>query len=117
MRPEAKTWEEVVEDRLNCNSYAAMAVCGLVVEATDALTAANMVLSPETIAAMSATLAAIVTEAQKHLDGQTSTATGLHSRLRGLLRSTLPLLPPPFGAGDGDWEQWAHQVVVAIRPA
>ena len=94
MRPEAKNWEEVVDDRLNWNSYSAMALCGLVVEATDALTAANMVLSPETIAAMSATLAAIVTEAQKTARRADLHRHGLTQPAQGTVTKHSPTTPP-----------------------
>ena len=46
---------------------------------------------------MTNVLAAIVTDVQKGLSGSTSFQEGTNTRLRGVLRTVLESVPPPFG--------------------
>jgi putative RecB family exonuclease len=109
-RGEAPAYEETLPDgSINLNSFAAMASFGLAEFAIDTLQAANVPLRRTTVAAMALTFKKLVADVARNY-GTASMQAGLHSRLRGALRTTIETMPPPFGGTDEDWQAWADKV-------
>ena len=112
MRYEDKPWVEEVEGRLNFNSYAAGAVFGLAELAVETLHEAGVALTGQTVYALADTFATVIANVQRAIDAKVNMADGLHTRLRGALRTSLATMPVPFGS---DQEAWAAWVVATER--
>ncbi len=110
IRPEGPAYDEMGDDKLNLNSFAAIAVCGLVAEAHEQLSAAGVPVTAQSLSKMSDVLAGIVLRAQYEVTGQLSFQRGANTRLRGMLRSILGHRPAPFGRPAAEWEQWISRV-------
>jgi hypothetical protein len=109
MRAEGKPWEQAGPDgTLNYNSYAAMAAFGLVELAVSSLSRAGAVLSVASIRALSETFALVVSGAQHDLGWPASMQDGSHSRLRGALRTSLEISPPPIGGDEAAFAAWVE---------
>lgn len=118
---EAQPWIPEANGGLNPNSYSATAVFSLVELAVESLDKAGQKITPSSVDALSATFAGIVTSAQHSLGATGSYQDGLHSRLRGALRTFLVFSPPPFGQPSAVWESWyqtmARRLVSTARAA
>ena len=109
MRTEGKPWEQAgLEGTLNYNSYAAMAAFGLVELAVSSLSRAGVPLSVASIRALSETFALVVSGAQHDLGWPASMQDGSHSRLRGALRTSLEVSPPPIGGDEAGFARWVE---------
>ncbi|WP_433673849.1 PD-(D/E)XK nuclease family protein [Microbacterium gorillae] len=106
VRAEGPVYDESVNGALNLNSYAAMAVSGLVGEAYAHLASNGQVVSTTSLSRFADVLAGIVLRAQFELTGQVNFQRGAQTRLRGLLRTHLEHRPAPFGQPAAVWEQW-----------
>lgn len=117
-RAESASYEETTNGALNLNSYAAMAVSGLVSQAFEHLTSQNQQVSTKSLSHFSNVLAGIVLRAQFQTTGQANFQRGAQTRLRGLLHTILPYRPAPFGQPAAAWEEWLsrteHFLVVAF---
>ena len=109
MTAESKPWDETLADgSLNYNSYAAMATFGLAELAVESLHAAGERVTARSVRALGATCALMVTRAQGELGLRPSAQDGSHARLRGALRTSLVLSPPPFGTDEAGWATWVE---------
>jgi len=135
---EPKPWEGAPSDgSVNGNAYSTMAAFGLLELATDLLSERDLPLSRKQILALTHTLAGIVGDAQRRLAGAEDLNAGLHSRLRGALRTVLTTMAPPLPASPAapwptvaEWQDWvaaatrrtvayaemAHEVLTTPRP-
>ena len=104
--PEVKPWETPGDDRLNPNAFAATAVFGMVEFAVETLAESKEKMTPKNVRAVTGTLAKVVLDAQTALEDDVDWNTGLNTRLRGALRTTLKTMPLPFGGSAEDWETW-----------
>lgn len=103
---EDKPWEEVVGGKLNGASYAATGYFGISSLAYELLGRHDVPIQRIAVDAMTNVLAAIVTDVQEGLSGSTSFQEGTNTRLRGVLRTVLESVPPPFGEDASTWETW-----------
>lgn len=121
VRGEAPSYEEDAGGQLNLNSYAAMAVSGLVSEAVDHLEQHQQPIRPESISKLADVFAGIVLRAQLQISGQANFQRGANTRLRGLLRTIIAHRPAPFGQDANAWAQWMNSIqrflVVALSEA
>lgn len=117
---EPKPWEGSPSDgTVNGNAYSSMAAFGTLELATDLLTERNLPLARRQIMALTWTLLAVVGDAQRRLAGREDMDAGLHTRLRGALRTTISTMPPPLPENEvAEWptiEQWQEWVAGATR--
>jgi hypothetical protein len=112
MRHEDKPWVEEIEGRLNFSSYAAGAAFGLAELAVESLHQAGVTLTGQTVYALADTFATVIADVQRAMNAKLNMAEGLHTRLRGALRTSLATLPVPLG---GDQEAWAAWVAATER--
>lgn len=114
---EDKPWEETQNDgTLNPNSYAATAVFGLVSLAVEVLHAHDQDVTAKNVRALSQTFDEIITEVFADFGrSNASFQDGLHTRLRGALRTSIETLPAPFGEGLDAWETWVGQATRRTR--
>ncbi|MHB1783620.1 MAG: hypothetical protein ACYCTE_13230 [Acidimicrobiales bacterium] len=106
---EAKPWDETLQDgSLNPNSYAAMAAFGLAELAVESLHAAGERVTARSVHGLGATYAVAIARAQRELELRPSAQDGSHARLRGALRTSLVLSPPPFGTDEAGWATWVE---------
>jgi putative RecB family exonuclease len=112
MRHEDKPWVEEIEGRLNFSSYAAGAAFGLAGLAVETLHQAGVALTGQTVFALADTFATVIADVQRAMNAKLNMAEGLHTRLRGALRTSLATLPAPLG---GDQEAWAAWVAGTER--
>src|SRR5690606_34471773 len=91
---------------LNLNSYAAMAVNGIVMQAFESLVEAGQPVNPITLGNMSKVLGGIVLRVQHQLTGQANFQRGANTRLRGLLAAFVQHRKPPFGEPEDAWSEW-----------
>lgn len=121
VRGEAPSYEESANGQLNLNSFAAMAVSGLVSEAVDHLEQNQQPIRPEAISKLADVFAGIVLRAQLQVSGQANFQRGANTRLRGLLRTIIAHRPAPFGQDANAWAQWMNSIqrflVVALSEA
>lgn len=104
---ELKPWEESNYDgSLNPNSYAATAAFGTTALAVEVTHKHGALISRSGVIGLAQTFAKIVAEQQMRLGGSTGMQDGLHTRLRGVLRTALDVTPPPFGQDLAAWDQW-----------
>ena len=116
---EAKPYDGgVVDGHLSLNSYASTAVFGLSSLAAEQLSKAGRKVGPGPVKAVAALLASTVLNAQAAVtNGSRDWQEGSNTRLRGLLRTSLDIIPLPFGGDVGAWETWSkrtHGFMVAV---
>ncbi|MFE6966803.1 RecB family exonuclease [Agromyces sp. NPDC057679] len=104
--------EQMLADKLNGASYAAIAVFSVPQMAAEILHDAGRPLAPDAIDRMTDLLASIIVEVQKVFRGGSfNWGDGLNTRIRGVLRTTITLTPMPWEATDEqawiDWERVA----------
>jgi intein/homing endonuclease len=114
---EDKPWEETLNDgTLNPNSYAATAVFGIVDLAVEMLHDKGQEITAKNVRALSFTFKSIIAEVFADFGSKNaSLQDGLHTRLRGALRTSLATLPAPFGEGLDAWDTWVGQSVRRTR--
>lgn len=103
---EDKPWEEVVRGKLNGASYAATGYFGISSLAYELLGTHGVPIQRVAVDAMTNVLASIVTDVQEGLSGSTSFQEGTNTRIRGVLRTVLDSVPPPFGEDAETWATW-----------
>lgn len=113
---EGKSWEPTLQDgKLNTNSFAAMAVFGLVELAVTELEKADQPVTLRSVKALSQTFVRIITTVHEEVRGPASYQSGLHSRLRGALRTTVETMPIPFGSDVTTWDTWVTKATNRVR--
>ena len=115
MRHEDKPWVEEIEGRLNFSSYAAGAAFGLAELAVETLHQAGVALTGQSVYALADTFATVIANVQRAMDAKVNMAEGLHTRLRGALRTSLVTLPAPFGADQEAWAAWVAATERRLR--
>lgn len=121
VRQEAVPYEALINNTLNLNSYAAMAVSGIVALAFDHMRGQNVTPTPTSLNHFAQTLAGIVLRTQKRMTGFADWQRGANTRLRGFLHTALEAFPAPFrvATADGtqyvpasleDWQRWIARV-------
>lgn len=116
---EAKPYEgDSVDGHLSLNSYAATAVFGLASLAAEQLSTGGQKVGPAPVKALTALLATVVLEAQEVVtNGTRDFQFGANTRIRGVLRTSLDVIPLPFGGDTEAWTKWAgrtHNFIVAV---
>ena len=125
MSSTGKKWHEAkpydgsdIDGHLSLNSYASTAVFGLSSLAAEQLFKAGRKVGPSPVKAVAALLASTVLDAQDVLtNGSRDWQEGSNTRLRGLLRTVLDIIPLPFGGDTEAWQTWskrAHGFMVAV---
>lgn len=103
---EGKPWEEDVAGTLNGASYAAIGYFGAASLAYELLGKHDVPIQRIAVDALTTTLASIITDVQEGLTGSTSFQDGTNTRVRGVLRTVLDAVPPPFGQDEATWQRW-----------
>nr|WP_255719180.1 PD-(D/E)XK nuclease family protein [Brachybacterium sp. ACRRE] len=103
---EGKPWEETVNDRLNGASYASIGYFGIASLSYETLHKHDIPIQRVSVDALTGVLASIVTTVQSGLTGSTSFQDGTNTRIRGVLRTVLDAVPPPFGEDAESWSTW-----------
>ncbi|MDN5893519.1 MAG: PD-(D/E)XK nuclease family protein [Nocardioides sp.] len=103
---EGKPWEEDVAGTLNGASYATIGYFGTASLAYELLGKHNVPIQRVAVDTLTATLASIITDVQEGLTGRASFQDGTNTRVRGVLRTVLDAVPPPFGEDAGTWQRW-----------
>ena len=116
---EAKPWEgATIDGHLSLNAYASTAVFGLSTLAAEELFKNGQKVGPAPVKALTALLAQTVLNAQAAVtNGSDDLQDGAHTRLRGVLRTSLDIIPLPFGGDEDAWALWVkrtHGFMVAI---
>jgi len=113
---EGKAWEPTLEDgRLNTNSYAATAVFGIVELAVAELSMAGQPIKGRSVKALAYTFSHIINTVHEELRGSAGYQTGLHSRLRGALHTSIETLRIPFDSDITGWDQWVTKTTNRVR--
>lgn len=113
---EGKSWEPTLPDgRLNTNSFAATSVFGIVDLAVTELHKAGQPIKVRSVKALSQTFTTIIDTVHQEVRGQASFQSGLHTRLRGALRTTIETMPLPFGEDGSAWDQWVEKATNRVR--
>lgn len=112
---EDRPYTPVAGDGLNPNSYAAIAVWGLVSLATEVLHENGQPMTRDTVRSLSHTFASLVLNEQSRVTGSTNFQDGMNTRVRGALRTALNTLPPPFGQGREEWDSWFTKMGNRLR--
>lgn len=111
---EAKPYEgSDIDGHLSLNSYAATAVYGLSTLAAELLAKAEgQKVGPTQVKLLTGVLANVVLDAQAQVtNGSRDWQEGSNTRLRGVLRTAIEVIPLPFGKGEADWTTWAQRTV------
>jgi putative RecB family exonuclease len=120
--PEDRPWVAHVEGRLNPLSYDASAVVGLTSTAVKHLTAADQVVRPSSVRALTGVFADIIARATRALSAveEPDWSSGLNSRIRRAMFTIIDEVHPvPFTVADGDetrpatrqeWEAWIERI-------
>ena len=103
---EGKPWEEDVAGTLNGASYATIGYFGTASLAYELLDKHDVPIQRVAVDALTTTLAGIITEVQEGLTGRASFQDGTNTRVRGVLRTVLEAVPPPFGEDGETWQRW-----------
>ena len=116
---ESKPYEgSEVDGHLSLNSYAATAVFGLSSLAAELLVNAGQKVGPTAVKALAGVLASVVLDAQAVVtNGSRDWQEGSNTRLRGVLRTAVDVIPLPFGKDEDAWRTWAertHKFMVAV---
>jgi putative RecB family exonuclease len=88
-----------------------MAVFGVTSLAVDTLRASGFALKGTVVRELAQMLAAIIAEVQVSFTGATSYQDGMHSRLRGALRTAMDTAPCPLGGSEEELADWARLMV------
>ena len=112
---EDKPWEEDVRGKLNGASYAATGYFGISSLAYELLGTHGVPIQRIAVDAMTNVLASIVTDVQEGLSGSTSFQEGTNTRIRGVLRTVLVSVPPPFGEDAETWATWIKMITGHTR--
>lgn len=112
---EDKPWEEVVNGKLNGASYAAIGYFGTASLAYELLHRHQVPIQRIAVDALTNTLASIITEVQGGLTGSASFQEGTNTRVRGILRTVLDAVPPPFGEDADTWSTWIRMTTGHTR--
>lgn len=111
---EAKPYDgSDIDGHLSLNSYAATAVYGLTTLAAELLVKAEgQKVGPTQVKLLAGVLGSVVLDAQAQVtNGSRDWQEGSNTRLRGVLRSAIDVIPLPFGKGVADWEAWQARTV------
>ena len=101
---EGKPWEEDVAGTLNGASYAAIGYFGASIPGLRTVGKRTMCpIQRVAVDALTTTLASIITDVQEGLTGSSSFQDGTNTRVRGVLRTVLDAVPPPFGQDEATW--------------
>lgn len=116
---EAKPYEgSDIDGHLSLNSYAATAVFGLSSLAAEQLAKHGQRVGPASVKALTALLASVVLDAQDTVtNGVHDWQYGANTRLRGVLRTSLDIIPLPFGEDEEAWAKWVKRTngfIVAV---
>jgi hypothetical protein len=105
---EIKPWEGAeVDGHISLASAAATAVFGLTSLAAELLHTGGQKVGPSTVKAVAGLLARVVLNAQATVtNGSRDWQEGSNVRLRGALRTSLDLIPLPFGQDADAWKKW-----------
>lgn len=112
---EGKPWDEFVDDKLNGTSYAAIGYFGMASLAYEVLHKHHIPIQRVAVDALTTAVAGIVETVQDGLTGSTSFQDGTNTRVRGVLRTVLDAVPPPFGEDEDTWSMWIKQVTGHTR--
>jgi putative RecB family exonuclease len=113
---EGKSWEPTLPDgRLNTNSFAATSVFGIVDLAVTELHKAGQPIKVRSVKALSQTFTQIIDTVHQEVRGRASFQSGLHTRLRGALRTTIETMPLPFGEDSAAWDSWVERATNRVR--
>ena len=112
---EDKPWEEEVAGTLNGASYAAIGYFGAASLAYELLGKHDVPIQRVAVDALTTTLASIITDVQEGLTGSTSFQEGTNTRVRGVLRTVLDAVPPPFGQDEATWQRWIKMITGHTR--
>lgn len=112
---EGKPWEEDVAGTLNGASYAAIGYFGTSSLAYELLGRHNIPIQRVAVDTLTTTLAGIITDVQEGLTGSASFQDGTNTRVRGVLRTVLDAVPPPFGQDAATWQRWIKQATGHTR--
>lgn len=100
--------------RLDPNSYAATAAIGISTLAVEVMHEAQRPIAPAQRQAVARTLLLVANTVQQNLSGRVDLAAGLHTRIRGALRTVLAIHPMPFGGDDDAWQAWIAGAVARV---
>ena len=103
---EGKPWEEDVAGTLNGASYATIGYFGTASLAYELLGKHDVPIQRVAVDALTVALASIITEVQEGLTGRASFQDGTNTRVRGVLRTVIDAVPPPFGEDAETWQRW-----------
>lgn len=103
---EGKPWEEEIAGTLNGASYATIGYFGTASLAYELLGKHNVPIQRVSVDSLTATLASIIIDVQEGLTGRSSFQDGTNTRVRGVLRTVLDAVPPPFGEDAATWQRW-----------
>jgi hypothetical protein len=106
---EAKPYDgSAIDGHLSLNSYAATAVFGLSSLAAEELAKGGQKVGPAPVKVLAGLLASVVLEAQATVtNGSRDWQEGANTRIRGVLRTSLGIIPLPFGQDEAAWTKWA----------
>ncbi len=110
---EAKPYDgSDIDGHLSLNSYAATAVFGLTTLAAELLVKGGQKVGPATVKALTGVLAQVVLDAQaKVTKGSRDWQEGSNTRLRGVLRTSIDVIPLPFGQDEAEWAKWVNRTI------
>lgn len=110
---EAKPYDgSDIDGHLSLNSYAATAVFGITTLAAEQLATHDQKVGPGTVTGLASVLATVVQRAQAQVtEGSQDWQEGSNTRLRGVLRTSLDVIPLPFGQSPEQWERWMNRTV------
>lgn len=107
-RGEAPPYQELLPDgSLNFNSYAATACFGLAELAIELVTESGCPLKKSTVRETALAMRDVVANVMESW-GVRTMQSGLHTRLRGALRTSVKTTPPPIGGSNADWSAWVE---------
>ena len=111
---EAKPYDgSDIDGHLSLNSYAATAVFGLSTLAAELLAKTEgQKVGPAQVKLLTGVLAQVVLDAQAQVtNGSRDWQEGSNTRLRGVLRTAVDVIPLPFGGDEAAWTAWAQRTV------
>lgn len=110
---EAKPYDGAdIDGHLSLNSYAATAVYGLTTLAAELLVKAGQKVGPTQVKLLAGVLGSVVLDAQAQVtNGSRDWQEGANTRLRGVLRSAIDVIPLPFGSDEAAWQTWQARTV------
>lgn len=109
---ESQAWNATNDDGSpNPNSYAAIGAFGFVDLAIEQIEKAGVTLTPKVSLVVAETLLIVVDKAERAstISGTSHLKDGLHTRLRGALRTFIDANPLPFGQDLAAWDLWTQR--------